>query len=369
MKTTKKAYPIKIIVFIVIAIVLLFLIGWGARNSFGLYKKIQLEANATPTPSADIRSVMAVTPDPSAPTPSPTPMLLKNGSEGEDVLHLQKRLEELGYYKGTADGQFGPGTKEAVIWFQSQHQLHTDGLVGPDTLAMINSSQAQQALSTSPPEETENPSSSTEIFEEMGSFPLLVNKENPLGEEYLIKDLVYLTDYLPESLVKIKYSDTQGSLIAIQALEKMFTAAHHQGIALWQVSAGYRSTSQQQALLDDKVSAYKKEGFSSQKALSAAKQTVALPGTSEHHTGLAFDITVPGESFKNTKQSKWLNENCWDYGFIIRYQEDKEKITGFLAEPWHVRYVGVEHSLPMKEQNLALEEYLTQQEEAVIFIQ
>ena len=71
---------------------------------------------------------------------------------------------------------------------------------------------------------------------------------------------------------------------------------------------------------------------------------MADPGSSEHHTGLAFDITVAGTIFKGTEQQIWLHEHCWDYGFIIRYQEDKEKITGFLAECWHIRYVGLPHS-------------------------
>ena len=93
-------------------------------------------------------------------------------------------------------------------------------------------------------------------------------------------------------------------------------------------------------------------------AVSATRQTVADPGTSEHHTGLAFDITVPGTIFKGTPEQKWLHKHCWEYGFVIRYQEDKEKITGYLAEVWHVRYVGLPHSIDMRNRNLCLEEYV-----------
>ena len=85
---------------------------------------------------------------------------------------------------------------------------------------------------------------------------------------------------------------------------------------------------------------------------------MADPGTSEHHTGLAFDITVAGTIFKGTKQQIWLHKNCWDYGFIVRYQDGKEDVTGFIAEDWHIRYVGVEHATAMRDQNLSLEEYL-----------
>jgi len=106
------------------------------------------------------------------------------------------------------------------------------------------------------------------------------------------------------------------------------------------------------------VQEYRDQGFSQTNAVSATRQTVADPGSSEHHTGLAFDITVPGTIFKGTREQIWLHKNCWDYGFVIRYQEDKEAITGYLAECWHIRYVGLPHSTDMRDRNLCLEEYL-----------
>ena len=86
------------------------------------------------------------------------------------------------------------------------------------------------------------------------------------------------------------------------------------------------------------------------------------PGCSEHQLGLSFDINVPGRSFKGTKQCTWLHEHCWEYGFILRYQEGKEAITGFKAEAWHYRWVGLEHARRMKEENLCLEEYIQRYE-------
>ena len=86
---------------------------------------------------------------------------------------------------------------------------------------------------------------------------------------------------------------------------------------------------------------------------------MADPGTSEHHTGLAFDLAITGEaSFGATKQSVWLAQHCWEYGFIIRYPSDKTAITRISYEPWHVRYVGTEHALIMRDENLCLEEYI-----------
>ena len=146
----------------------------------------------------------------------------------------------------------------------------------------------------------------------------------------------------------------------MDALIEMLEAAKTDGIVNWQVSAAYRSVKDQQAIFDASVKSYmNNNGMSRTNAISATRKTVADPGTSEHHTGLAFDMTVPNtESFISTKQCKWLHEHCWDYGFIVRYQKDKEDITGFLAEAWHIRYVGTAHSTVMRDKNLCLEEYL-----------
>ena len=149
-----------------------------------------------------------------------------------------------------------------------------------------------------------------------------------------------------------------GSSKTAQALITMFEGAKADGVTGWQISAGYRSVKYQQTLFDRQVAEYQNQGMSTAKAKSAASKLVADPGASEHHTGLAFDITVAGTTFKGTEQQKWLQKHCWDYGFIVRYQEDKEAITGFLAECWHIRYVGVRHSVIMRDQNLCLEEYL-----------
>lgn len=98
-----------------------------------------IEARTTPTPLPVMPNVMAVTPDPNAPTPEP---LLRTGTLGDEVTKLQRRLQELNYYHGLVDGQFGPGTKEAVILFQQAHGLTADGVVGPATKELLYSGQA-----------------------------------------------------------------------------------------------------------------------------------------------------------------------------------------------------------------------------------
>lgn len=336
-----------------------------------LAPQVQEEMRTTPTPTPLYGNVMAVTPDPSLPTSVP---VLKNGSAGSAVRELQTRLQELGYYDGEIDGQFGSGTRAAVVLFQQQHGLDADGMVGQATSALLYSEDAQPmaeatAIPTIVPEMPEPTAASASVsgtavitrkpYLRSDGLPLLVNRDNPLPEDYEPYDLVELNDYCDADLVKIKYSDTYAEREAVDALMVMLQAAHDEGITVWQISAAYRTVAYQQQLFDQRVETYiSQNGLSRSKAISATRQTVADPGASEHHLGTAFDITVPGVSFAGTEQAKWLAENCWDYGFILRYSKEKESITGFLAEAWHFRYVGTLHSLVMRDENLCLEEYL-----------
>lgn len=396
-----------------------------APRTLSAYQKMTLEENATPTPTADNRNMLAVTLDPAS-TPAPTAVLLRVGVEGDEVKRLQQRLKELGYYTGEVDGQYGQGTAQAVVLFQNQHGLDGDGMAGEKTLEWVYANIAQTFVPTPTPSATpsryamgdggEGVKALQQRLKELGylngavdgdfgagtkaavtlfqsqngldadgiaaqktlsllfsdqakqvtvtptpdpnAMPILVNRTHPISEGYLPGSLVNLRDYLSSDLVYVKGSDIQGDKAAADALTAMFQAAKADGITGWQISAGYRSLAYQQKLFDQQVAEYQGQGMSKSKAASAASLTVADPGTSEHHTGLAFDITVAGTIFKGTEQQKWLDKNCWNYGFIIRYQADKEDITGFLAECWHIRYVGVAHSVAMRDQNLCLEEYV-----------
>lgn len=335
-------------------------IGWLGANVLELSKRTAEEMSLTPTPAPSAGFIQLITPDPSLPTPTPTEQMLRNGAKGPEVEKLQARLKELGFYQGEVDGQFGNGTKAAVILFQSQHGLEADGIVGPATKELIYSDQARQIVITPTPAPTPTPDPSSSIA---ANRPILVNRQNPIPEDYKPRQLVNLRQECPGDLVTIKGSDIQGEKEAVDALVTMLRAAHKDGITVWQVSAGYRSIAYQKELFDNQVKAYMAEGKSRSDAISATRLTVADPGASEHHTGLAFDITVPGTTFKGTKQALWLSAHCWDYGFIIRYEEDKEKITGYIAEPWHIRYVGLPHSIIMRDHAWALEEYLEQMDQ------
>ena len=98
-------------------------------------------------------------------------------------------------------------------------------------------------------------------------------------------------------------------------------------------------------------------GYVSRDGVAAADRYSARAGHSEHQSGMAIDVNSTSTSFKDTPEGIWLRDNCHLYGFIIRYPEGKEHITGYMYEPWHIRYVGVELATKIKESGLCLEEY------------
>ena len=286
--------------------------------------------------------------------------ILTVGAKGDDVTRLQQRLKDLGYLSGKVDGQFGGGTKRAVIAFQRRNKLDTDGVAGQETQARLYADDALAA----PGEEK------TDVL--AGELPMLVNKDHVVDEFFTPADLVLVNTVIKKDLATVKYKKTRGVKAAVEALKTMLEAAKADGVGKkWQIAAGYRSWDDQNNMLNAKIKSYKSKnkGWSSSRARRAALRSVAEPGASEHHLGLAFDVNRKGSStFAGTKNSEWLNEHCWEYGFIIRYQKEKEEITGFVAEPWHIRYVGVEHAMYMKEHNLCLEEYLQGIEDGTIVL-
>ena len=343
---------------LLISLALLIAIVVLAAQAVPLMSEVRLLANATPSPTPLWGNVMVETLPPST-TAAPTS--LRSGASGEPVTLLQSRLKALGYYTDELDGQFGPATLSAVIRFQRQNGLDDDGIAGPATLSLLYSAQAQAFMPTPVPGPTATPDPNRQVpYETAGGLPLLVNRSHPLPEGYQPLNLVNLSEYCDSNVVRIKYASSMAEKEAADALLAMLKAAQADGILIWQVSSAYRTAEEQQGLLDAETRNYMEQnGLSEDKALSAARLTVAEPGTSEHQLGTCFDITVPGVSFKGTSQHKWLLENCWDYGFILRYPEGKDDITGFLPEAWHYRWVGLRHSQLMRDENLTLEEYLT----------
>ncbi|MGM0471967.1 MAG: M15 family metallopeptidase [Bacillota bacterium] len=180
---------------------------------------------------------------------------------------------------------------------------------------------------------------------------ILVNKEESLRPDYKPQNLVVpqipfsFTEELPKRKLR---------KVAATAIEGLFKAAQADNIKLTAVS-GYRSYQRQKEIFDYKA---KRRGA------KVANQTIAHPGHSEHQTGLAIDVSSPTvndrlvREFGKTKAGRWLAKKAPQFGFIIRYPQDKTQITKYQYEPWHLRYVGPKHAQKISENNLTLEEYL-----------
>ncbi len=173
---------------------------------------------------------------------------------------------------------------------------------------------------------------------------ILVNQSHPLPEGYEIHTV---------SLSNGEQIDER----IYPALQDMFDAMREDGVYPV-VASGYRTTQDQQQILDDKIEEWKAQGLSYEEAKSSAEEWVALPGYSEHELGLAADINADGIHSAGGDVYDWLAENAYRYGFIQRYPEDKTEITGIAYEPWHYRYVGEKAAAEIKEQGICLEEYL-----------
>jgi len=186
------------------------------------------------------------------------------------------------------------------------------------------------------------------------SITVLVNKSHRLPSGYEPDDLVYpdVPFIFSEKTDKRKMRRE-----AADALKLLFDGAKKDGIELAGVS-GYRSESRQKTLFNNYV---ERDG------LEAASRYSAKPGFSEHQTGLAMDVSgkdgkcAAEDCFAGTDEASWLAEHAYEYGFIVRYPESKEQVTGYKYEAWHLRYVGTDTAAAIQSAGLTLEEYTEQQ--------
>ncbi|MBM7694431.1 D-alanyl-D-alanine carboxypeptidase [Peribacillus deserti] len=189
------------------------------------------------------------------------------------------------------------------------------------------------------------------VVAQPSAITVMVNKENKLPDGYVPRDLVYTS--IP-FIFQEKLEKTKMRKEASDAISRLFASAKAEGVELLGVSA-YRSFVTQTALYNSYV---QKDGYEKARTYSA------VPGTSEHQTGLSIDVTggngaCPAEScFGNTKEAKWLEAHASEYGFIIRYPNGKSSITGYKYEPWHLRYIGTSAAKDIMSQKITLEEYM-----------
>lgn len=185
------------------------------------------------------------------------------------------------------------------------------------------------------------------IFPYSGEWNLIVvNKYNPIPEEYEFE----LTEMENGKQVDSRIYDS---------LQEMLNAAAAEGIYA-DIGEAYRTTEEQEAIMDEYINGYIEQGYTEEQAAAEAKNWVALPGTSEHQLGLALDINGDGITTSDQAVYDWLAQNAYLYGFILRYPYGKEEITGIDYEAWHYRYVGETAAREIYFSGLCLEEYLSQ---------
>ncbi|WP_270165369.1 M15 family metallopeptidase [Paenibacillus sp. SYP-B4298] len=255
---------------------------------------------------------------------------------------------------GASDKPAQAGTVSETDHLDGQNS-HSSGNGGPVEGAKGSDDEQGQGGGEQPggkAEQTEEPSGqpAVETAADPESIAVLVNKQFSLPEDFEPTDLVYpevrftFTEKIEKRMLRKE---------AAAALESMFAAAEQDGIYLAGVSA-YRSHSTQTALFNRYV---KRDGEEKAKTYSA------VPGHSEHETGLAIDVSASDgkcaaeDCFADTKEAKWLAKHVHEYGFIIRYPKGKDDITGYKYEPWHLRYVGDDIARDIQERDITLEEY------------
>lgn len=177
----------------------------------------------------------------------------------------------------------------------------------------------------------------------MLDFLMLVNADHPLPLDWKPDDLVDLWAQHPRHFL---LPMRQEYLVkpAFEAANAMFAEAEEAGFFDFEVRSAYRDAERQARIYERS----EKDGY------------VARPGESEHQTGLAFDVSTwhgPFLSEHNAVHRDWIADHCWEHGFIVRYPKGKERVTGIPSEPWHLRYVGRDVALELRDRDWVLEEW------------
>ncbi len=207
----------------------------------------------------------------------------------------------------------------------------------------VTESEAQAESTEEESEETSDASFSSSDWK-----LTLVNKQHPIPDNY-------------EFQLGTIHGNMRCDERVLGDLLSMFKAAREDGVNLVLCSP-YRDMSRQKMLFNRKIQVLMKNGVTYIDAYKETSQAVTVPGASEHQIGLAFDIvsdsySVLDAGFENTPEGRWLADNSYKFGFILRYPKGKENITGIEYEPWHYRYVGKKAAALMYEQGITLEEF------------
>ena len=195
--------------------------------------------------------------------------------------------------------------------------------------------------------------------EDASEYLLLVSPAAPLGRDYEPSDLIYIVD------MRAGRPDYYSYLrkYAEKALEAFLDEAAMYGHGDIKVSNGYRSYAVQSTLFNNYLAEERARhpDWTEEQIYNLVATYSNPPGTSEHQSGLCVDMhnqIDTNSTFDNTPAAKWLEENCYRFGFVLRYPKDKQDVTGIKYESWHFRYVGRTAATEMHELDMCLEEYL-----------
>lgn len=260
------------------------------------------------------------------------------GSVGRDVIALEYLLflEVHDVFPSTfVTGHFTEETEKAVRSFQKKHNIKITGVVDKDTREKVNN---RYFLEICPPNGSIHSSESL----------------SPVGKNYVLP-----SGYIPKNLVNLQgmIRTTAPSCLEKETatkLKEMFDAAKKDDITL-AVTSAFRKFEIQEIINRMHV----------QRVGSVAYDFSARAGRSEHQLGTTVDLTGSSVAFRpttstfaNSKEKEWLKENAHKFGFVMSYPQDSKDITGYIYEPWHWRYIGVEHAQKVKEKEMILIEYL-----------
>jgi D-alanyl-D-alanine carboxypeptidase len=231
----------------------------------------------------------------------------------------------------------------------AQDQFMSKSEIDKNITAPVQSAAVTQPPTTTTPPVEQAPTVTSFKVKQADAWQyVLVNKTHPLEQDF---------GPLETFLIQSKY---KADLRIENSFTSMVKAAKSDGVVLTACSA-YRTYDYQTNLFKKKKAKF--SNLSDEEASIEAAKVVAKPGTSEHQTGLAMDIVTPShtaldEAFADTEAGKWLKDNAYKYGFILRYPKDKTEETQIIFEPWHYRYVGKEAAKLMFNENLCFEEFV-----------
>lgn len=232
----------------------------------------------------------------------------------------------------------------------------TNALSEPETEPQTEPPTA--AETTAAPEPTTAKAPPVSLPQATDGNPVTVS---PDGEHWELT-LVNLQYRLPEDYKPTLKAAVEGSSVQLDArvapfYAEMYAAAKADGCTLTPYS-GYRTYARQQENFDRKVAYYVSQGLGETEAIAKTQTRILPAGASEHNMGFAMDIVSASADFVSTKEFSWLLEHAHEYGFILRYPENKTDITSVMYEPWHWRFVGKEAAAEMQKSGQCLEEYL-----------